>query len=172
MTSQKLVCTLFFNSALTKYLIKLSADVEESDEEIIGSYFHVLNDLERIGDHAENFHEIGMEMIERKIVFSKTAHDGIAAMRDAVMQMFDLSKDAFENLHREKLPELTQLEERVDGMKRDLIDAHFARLAEGNCSVDVSPYYSSVVVGLERTADHLVNIGYSIVNPTGSQKEN
>ena len=32
-------------------------------EEIIDSYFHVLNDLERIGDHAENFHEIGMEMI-------------------------------------------------------------------------------------------------------------
>ena len=26
------------------------------------------------------------------------------------------------------------------------------------------------IVGLERMADHLVNIGYSIVNPTGSQK--
>lgn len=57
-------------------------------------------------------------------------------------------------------------------MKRDLIAGHFARLAEGNCSVDVSPYYSSVVIGLERVSDHLVNIGFSIVNPTGSQKDN
>ena len=162
----------FTNSALTKYLIKLSADVEESDEIIIGSYFHVLNDLERIGDHAENFHEIGVEMINRNISFSEKARGGITAMRDTVMNMFSLSKDAFENLHREKLPELTQLEESVDGMKKELIAGHFARLAEGNCSVDVSPYYSSVVVGLERVADHLVNIGYSIVNPTGSQKEN
>ena len=56
-------------------------------------------------------------------------------------------------------------------MKRELIADHFNRLAEGNCSVEVSPYYSSVVVGLERVADHLVNVGYSIVNPIGSQKE-
>ena len=162
----------FTNSELTKYLIKLSAEVEESDEVIIGSYFHVLNDLERIGDHAENFHEIGVEMINRKISFSEKARGGITTMRDTVMDMFALSKDAFENLHREKLSELTQLEESVDGMKKELIAGHFARLAEGNCSVDVSPYYSSVVVGLERVADHLVNIGYSIVNPTGSQDEN
>lgn len=161
----------FTNSALTKYLIRLSADVEESDEEVIGSYFHVLNDLERIGDHAENFHEIGLEMIARKISFSEKALGGITTMRDTVMQMFAISKDAFENLHRDKLPELTQLEEGVDGMKKDLIAGHFTRLAEGNCSVDVSPYYSSVIVGLERVADHLINVGYSIVNPTGSQKQ-
>lgn len=162
----------FTNSALTKFLIRLSADMEESDEKIIGSYFHVLNDLERIGDHAENFHEIGMEMIERKISFSDKARGGITDMRDTVMRMFDISKEAFETLHRDHLPELTQLEESVDDKKKDLIAGHFSRLAEGNCSVDVSPYYSSVIVGLERVADHLVNIGYSIVNPTGSQKQN
>lgn len=161
----------FTNSALTKYLIKLSADVEESDERVIGSYFHVLNDLERIGDHAENFHEIGIEMTDRKISFSEKACLDISSMRNTVMQMFTISKDAFENLHRENLPELTQLEESVDGMKKALIAGHFTRLAEGNCSVDVSPYYSSVVVGLERVADHLVNVGYSIVSPVGSQKE-
>lgn len=162
----------FTNSALTHFLIKLSVNMPESDENIIGSYFHVLNDLERIGDHAENFHEIGMEMIGKKIAFSERAHTGIETMRQNVMQMFDIAKDAFENLNKDRLPELTTLEESVDGMKKDLIASHFARLAEGNCSVDVSPYYSSVIVGLERVADHLVNVGYSIVSPTGSQKEN
>ena len=162
----------FTNSALTHFLIKLSVNMPESDENIIGSYFHVLNDLERIGDHAENFHEIGMEMIGKKIAFSERAHTGIETMRQNVMQMFDIAKDAFENLNKDRLPELTTLEEGVDGMKKDLIASHFARLAEGNCSVDVSPYYSSVIVGLERVADHLVNVGYSIVSPTGSLKEN
>ncbi|MBQ2729926.1 MAG: Na/Pi cotransporter family protein [Clostridia bacterium] len=161
----------FTNKALTQFLIKLSVDVEESDEAVIGSYFHVLNDLERIGDHAENFHEIGVEMIGKKIAFSKTARDGIADMRDSVMQMFDLSKDAFDHLNVEELSDLNAIEDKVDGMKKSLISSHFTRLAEGNCSADVSPYYSSVVTGLERVADHLVNVGYSIVNPTGSQKK-
>ncbi|MBQ8415884.1 MAG: Na/Pi cotransporter family protein, partial [Clostridia bacterium] len=161
----------FTNSSLTRFLIQLSGAVEQSDEKIIGSYFHVLNDLERIGDHAENFHEIGIEMIEKKISFSAKAQGEIASMRESVMQMFYISKDAFENLNREQLPTLTALEEGVDVKKKELIASHFARLAEGNCNVDVSPYYSSVVVGLERVADHLVNVGYSIVNPTGSQKE-
>ena len=162
----------FTNSELTKYLIKLSADMEESDEKVIGSYFHVLNDLERIGDHAENFHEIGIEMINRGISFSNQARKGIEAMRDMTLEMFSLSKDAFENMNKGDLAKLGALEEAVDGMKRELIAGHFARLAEGNCSVAVSPYYSSVVIGLERVSDHLVNIGFSIVNPTGSQKDN
>ena len=162
----------FTNSALTKFLIRLSAEVEGSTEQVIGSYFHVLNDLERIGDHAENFHEIGIEMINRNISFSEQALKGITDMRNAVMEMLAISKETFETLRKDKLGDLTKLEESVDGMKKELIASHFARLAEGNCSVDVSPYYSSVIVGLERVADHLVNVGYSIVNPTGSQKEN
>ena len=161
----------FTNKALTQFLIKLSVDVEESSEMIIGSYFHVLNDLERIGDHAENFHEIGIEMIGKKITFSEKARSGINTMRDSIVRMFAISKDAFENLNKEQLPNLTVLEEGVDEMKKELIAGHFARLAEGNCSVDVSPYYSSVILGLERVADHLVNVGFSILNPTGSQSE-
>ena len=161
----------FTNGTLTEFLIKLSAAIEGSDEKIIGSYFHVLNDLERVGDHAENFHEIGMEMINKNISFSEHALKGITDMREAVMKMFAISIDTFENLHKDKLFELTELEESVDKMKRELIARHFERLAEGNCSVDVSPYYSSVITGLERVADHLVNVGYSIVNPIGSQKE-
>ena len=162
----------FTNGALTKFLIKLSAIASQSDERIIGSYFHVLNDLERIGDHAENFHEIGMEMIEKRISFSEKAQSEILSMRESIMQMFYIAKDAFENLNKEQLPALAKLEDGVDVKKKALIASHFARLAEGNCNIDVSPYYSSVVVGLERVADHLVNIGYSIINPIGSEKEN
>ena len=161
----------FTNGALTKFLIKLSANASQSDERIIGSYFHVLNDLERIGDHAENFHEIGMEMIGKKIGFSEKAQGEILSMRESIMQMFYIAKDAFENLNRDELPTLASLEEGVDVKKKELIASHIARLAEGNCNIDVSPYYSSVVVGLERVADHLVNVGYSIVNPIGSEKD-
>ena len=160
----------FTNGALTKFLIKLSSGMEQKEERVIGAYFHVLNDLERIGDHAENFYEIGSEMKSKDISFSEKANGDIIAMRSVVMDMFLIAKDAFKNLSKNKLPKLTTLEESVDDKKTELISSHFARLADGSCRVEVSPYYSSVVLGLERVADHLVNVGYSILNPTGSQK--
>ena len=161
----------FINSALTKYLIKLSAVVEQSDEKKIGAYFHVLNDLERIGDHAENFYEIALEMKAKALVFSDEAQGELLKMRESVMQMFALAKEAFEDLKKDRLSQLTELENTVDDMKKTLTANHFARLAEGRCHVEHSPYYSSVVAGLERVADHLVNVGYSIVSPTGSQTD-
>ena len=160
----------YTNSALTKFLIRLSTEVEVSDERVIGSYFHVLNDLERIGDHAENFYEIGEEMRAKELEFSDIAKAEINGMCELVTNMFAIAKDSFENLNEAGLPELTKLEEQADEMKKTLTASHFARLAEGNCNVDHSPYFSSTVGGLERVADHLVNVGYSIVSPTGSQK--
>ena len=160
----------FTNSALTQFLIKLSSTVEQSDEQIIGSYFHVLNDLERIGDHAENFYEIGEEMLSKKIIFSDNAQQDIQKMHSKIMLMLEIAKNAFEYLNKEKLSELAALEDDVDRMKKEFTANHFLRLAEGNCSMDVSPYYSSTILGFERVADHLVNIGFSIVNPVGSQK--
>lgn len=162
----------FTNGALTKFLIKLSPTASPSDERVIGSYFHVINDLERIGDHAENFYGIAEEMGDKEIAFSEVGRKEISKMREKIFGMLDISKDAFENLNKEKLPKLTELENQVDKMKKELIKNHFARLAEGNCCIDVSPYYSSAVTGLERVADHLVNVGYSILNPIGSQKAN
>ena len=161
----------FTNGALTEFLIKLSSNVEQSDEHVIGSYFHVLNDLERIGDHAENFFDIAAEMSKKKIDFSERALKDLGAMHDKVVEMIAISREVFDNLNKDILTELAVLEEQTDRMKRELTASHFARLADGDCSMEVSPYYSSVIVGLERIADHLVNVGYSIVNPIGSQKE-
>ena len=161
----------FTNGALTRFLIKLSSAVEGSDEFIIGSYFHVLNDLERVGDHAENFYEIVSEMSGKGLSFSQKGGDDLIKMYGMVLEMLKLSGKVFDELNKEDLHKLDILEDRIDAMKKELTANHFARLAAGNCSVGVSPYYSSTVAGLERVADHLVNVGYSIVSPIGSQNE-
>ena len=161
----------FTNHALTKFLVKLSALVDSSDEKKIGAYFHVLNDLERIGDHAENFYQIGMQMQESGLAFSQAAQEEIAEMKKVVLAMFEIAKEAFEQGNSTRLDELTALENRADNLKKELSASHYARLAEGNCRVELSPYFTSTVAGLERVADHLVNVGYSVLNPTGSQSE-
>jgi len=161
----------FTNGALTTFLIKLSSQISASDEATIGAYFHVLNDLERIGDHAVNFYDIAQEMRQKELVYSDEAKSELQSMCDAVLSMFAVARTAFENQNFGCLPELTRYEDQVDEMKKSLTAKHYARLSEGSCSVTHSPYYTSTVMGLERVADHLVNVGYSIQNPTGSQKE-
>ena len=162
----------FTNGALTNFLIKLSAHMDGQDEQRIGSYFHVLNDLERIGDHAENFHEIGQEMLSKKLSFSEAGLADIRKMFDVVLQMLSIAKDAFDTEHPDHLPELTALENQTDEMKRVFSAMHFSRLSEGHCSLEVSPYFTSAITGLERVADHIVNVGYSICNPTGDDNDN
>lgn len=161
----------FTNSELTRFLIKLSPNLDDSDEQTVGSYFHVLNDLERIGDHAENFNEIGEEMAKSDLTFSDRAKVEITEMKNTVFDMFEIAKDAFENANKQDLGKLDTLEEKVDEMKDRLTTEHFTRLAEGFCKVELSPYYSSAVLGLERVADHLINVGYSIESPVGSQND-
>lgn len=162
----------FTNGALTQFLIKLSACVDEREEQRIGAYFHVLNDLERIGDHAENFHEIGQEMLAKKLSFSDTALLDIQQMHSVVVSMIAIAKETFDAEKLDRLPALSKLEKETDEMKRSFSAKHFSRLSEGNCSLEVSPYYTSTIAGLERVADHIVNVGYSICNPIGDDEEN
>ncbi len=160
----------FTNNAMTKYLIQLSPLLDSGDEQVVGSYFHVLNDLERIGDHAENFYEIGSQMGAENLAFSDMAFGEIMEMYRKVDRMFEIALDAFDNVSAEHLRELTDLENEVDALKKKLSSQHFTRLATGDCKVEQSAYFFSTVSGLERVADHIINIGYSILTPTGDQK--
>ncbi|MBQ3589532.1 MAG: Na/Pi cotransporter family protein, partial [Clostridia bacterium] len=166
----------FTNKSLTDFLIKLTSEANQEDEKHIGACFHVINDLERIGDHAKNFLEISLELIEKELTLSQDAKDEVSYMASKVERMFELAIEVFEATSRPeacevsaKLAELSMLEAETDKLKKDYISNHFSRLAEGKCDASHSPYYMSIVTRLERVADHLINVGYSIVNPTGSQ---
>ena len=162
----------FMNNALTKYLIKLSSLVNSDEEKIIGSYFHVLNDIERIGDHAENFMEVGIKLIENNLSFSKEGEEEVKTMYSKVLAMYDLAIEGFDDVKKNHLKELDKYEQQLDDMKDDLSSSHFDRLADGKCSIEMGDMFYSIISGLERVGDHLVNVGYSIFNPTGSQTLN
>jgi len=160
----------FSNNAITKYLIKLSPNLDASDETRVAGFFHVINDVERLGDHAENFYEIGAQMKEAGLQFSETAQNEIKNMVEKTTEMFDIALDVFTTRNTTSLARLTELEKEVDLMKKNYIASHFNRLATGDCQVEVGAYFFSTISGLERIADHLINVGYSVLNPTGSQK--
>jgi len=104
------------------------------------------------------------------MAFTEGALADINTMTATVLEMFTLAEQVFETGDASRLSELTAIENRVDEMKRKYTEQHFQRLADGRCKIEHSAYFFSTISGLERVADHLINVGYSIVNPTGSQE--
>lgn len=48
----------FLNREITDYLVRANElELPLDDAKLVGGLFHVVNDIERIGDHAENFAE-------------------------------------------------------------------------------------------------------------------
>ena len=160
----------YINNRITDYLIELTHTASLKDEQMIGSFFHVVNDVERIGDHAYNFYEASIKMVNNDLKFSDTAKKEFEEMFEVVEQMFDLSFIIFHDQTVSNLKRLHDLESRTDELKNKLSTAHYERIQKNTCKMENSPFYTSLVSGLERVADHLVNVGYSIVNPTGDDE--
>lgn len=157
----------YINNAITQFLINLTHNVSLKDEKTLGSYFHVVNDIERIGDHAYNFYESSLKMVSNDIKFSDVAKKEFDSMFDVICQMFELTFVIFHDKSSDSLKKLHDLEDQTDNLKNTLSTAHYERIQNKTCHVENSPFYTTLVSELERVADHLVNIGYSIVNPTG-----
>ena len=160
----------YINNALSDYMIRLSANAELREERKIGSYYHVINDIERIGDHACNFLKSASKMKSEELAFSETAKAEFNEMEKIIEEMFNLSARVFALKKTADLEKLHALEARTDEMKTRLSDAHFNRIKANLCNTQLSPFHSTFLSELERVADHLTNIGYSIVNPTGDEE--
>ena len=160
----------YINNQITTFLIDLTHKASEKDEKTIGSFFHVVNDIERIGDHAYNFYESSQKMVNNDLKFSDIAKKEFQEMFDIIDQMFDLTFIIFHDQTATNLKKLHELEDQTDELKNKLSTAHYERIQKNTCKMENSPFYTTLVSELERVADHLVNIGYSIVNPVGDDE--
>lgn len=162
----------YINKGVTKFLIKLSSQsLTRSDEKFVGSLYHVVSDIERIADYAENFVEAASDMHEGDIVFTSEAKDELEDMYDKVMAMFDEAMYIFENRDVSRLNAFSEREKEIDMTKRLLGNNHIERLNSGGCTVESGTHFYSIISALERIADHLTNIAFSIKSPSGSQRE-
>ena len=160
----------YLNNAITEFLIELSPLVNATDEKRVGAFFHVINDIERIGDHAYNFYETYNEMSGKDLSYSKDALEELKMFNDVILPMFDLARNIFNSKDKTLLNNLHDLETKTDELKTRFSDNHYQRIKAKQCINELSPYYSTLLVELERIADHLNNIGYSIINPVGNDE--
>ena len=130
----------------------------------IGGLFHVVNDIERIGDHAENVADSAKQRISTGVGFSKEAQRGLGEMVDMVNTLIQFAVEMFSSGTEEHLEDIMHLEDAVDEKERELQKEHVGRLTRNECSPEAGMLFSDIVSGLERVADHATNIAFSILN--------
>lgn len=156
----------YMNKEITNYLVKANEmDLPSADTKILSGLFHVVNDIERIGDHAENFADSAKERIEKNIDFSDKAVKQLQEMTDMVLQELEYALDMFSKRSPEHMREIVELENEVDAFEKKLQRSHVKRLSKEKCTPEAGMLYSDALSGLERAADHATNIAFAILEP-------
>lgn len=149
----------FLNKSITDYLVRINqTTLPIEDLKSLGAMFHVVNDIERIGDHAENVADAAKRRAESGIGFSKEAIKELGEMLDMVNTIVQYAIDTLHNDSDEHIEDIMRLEDAVDEKERELQQAHVDRLTRNECTPEAGMLYSDIVSGLERVADHATNI--------------
>ena len=154
----------FLNHAITDYLVKINqTTLPIEDLKSLGALFHVVNDIERIGDHAENVADAARQRKESGIVISKEAQGELGELLDMVIKLIRYSMDMFARSDESHMREIIGLEDKVDAKEKEMQRAHVQRLTRGECSPEAGMMFSDIASGLERVADHATNIAFAVI---------
>ena len=148
----------FLNIETTKFLVKLTPSINEKTAEDVSKYFHLLNDIERIGDHAKIMLDESNEMRNKSLKFSQEAIDEFNKAYDIIDKLFDLSIKAFDNNTQKGIEDYTILLEKFKNMEKEFVQKHFERLRLGKCSMELGSFYTSTFAHFNSICSHLENI--------------
>lgn len=155
----------FLNHAITDYLVKINqVGLPVEDLKSIGNLFHVANDIERIGDHAENIADCAKQRKNTQISISDEARKELGMILENVNTIVQYAFEMFREQSEDKIDEILRLEDNIDRMERELQNAHVARLTRNECTPEAGMIFSDIVSGLERVADHATNIAFSVLD--------
>ncbi len=153
-----------YEDQLGTYMVKLSSTgVSDSDSKKIAKILHTINDFERIGDHAENLVGVAREIHEKRIEFSHEAKQEIAKLREATLEIIDITTEAFTKNDLELASSVEPLEQVIDGIITDIKSRHVKRLQHGNCTIELGFVLTDLLTNYERVSDHCSNVAVAII---------
>jgi len=153
----------FLNKTLQEYLARLSGAIyNDEDARFMARSFHVINDLERIGDYSENIVEYTREITEVGGKISEAAQREIDALSTKIDELYKKALWTYTEHDLNALAEAGQIEESIDESCEDMAQKHIERANSGECEIGIGAYYLSLISDSERVADHIYNVAKSI----------
>ena len=154
---EKMINTLQLD--ITNFLFALSnrnlSDLERIKADVL---FHIVNDIERVGDHADNIAEISQFMEDKKVIFTEDARKELDTIFELASKNFYDSITALKTSDFELAATITEREREINILEQNARNSHMARLHAGTCSVEAGIYFLDIISNLERISDHSINI--------------
>lgn len=152
--------------AVSNYLVELmQRELSEEESKKIPSLLHIINDVERIGDHAENLRDLAERKIDEKLPFSKMAISEIRRIQGEIDQMVEEAISALKTNEVKEAQKVIERESRVNLLRDKLNQNHVKRLEDGTCKVLSGIVFLEMVSNFEKIGDHLTNIGQAVISP-------
>ena len=157
----------FLSKAITDYIVKINGlEIEDHDRQVVAAMYSAIQDLERIGDHAENIVEYTRTMIENNLVLSESALDEMRDICEKCRTLMELSFAMFnaQGGSPELIERIIQVEDSVDECKDDYKMSHITRMNAGECNADTGTVFLNMLIDIERVGDHAINVAFAIPN--------
>lgn len=157
----------YLSKEITDYIVKINAlDVEAHDHQVVAAMYSAIQDLERIGDHAENIVEYARTVIEENQKFSDTAIAEMHDISDKCRSLMELSFAMFnaQGGSPELIERIIKVEDDVDDCKDDYKQNHIRRMDAGECDAVAGTTFLNMLIDIERIGDHAINVAFAIPN--------
>ena len=144
---------------ITAYLVDLTKrSLSEVESDRVTLLFDNLNDIERVGDHAENIAELAEMRLEGNLYLSPSALEDLEEMTQLCIEILEDTKAVMQRPSTTLIDRILNMEEKADQLEREFRDRHISRLSAGKCHPASGVVFLDVISNLERVADHGANI--------------
>jgi phosphate:Na+ symporter len=149
---------------ITSYLSALSRKNLSDEVSIeLPVLLHTVNDLERIGDHAENIVEIAYRKVDQRLSFSDAAMEQTEQLRKEAEEMLDSIIESLQNNDVEAAKSALANEDELNRMQIEFRGGHVERMGQGVCTPEAGLIFIDLVDNVEKIGDHLTNIAQAII---------
>lgn len=147
------------NASISEYISNvLSIPMSQQDSDIITGYFRIVGNIERIGDHADNFAGYSRFFISRGLTMSDAAVDEVRHMKSLTVDTMEFLEGDRREDAATMLINVSRGEQDIDDMTDEYRNRQMDRMKDGVCTAEVSVIYSEMLTDFERIGDHLLNI--------------
>ncbi len=148
-----------YEDALSTYLTKLSTkSLTERESHAVGKFNKCITDWERISDYAKGIAYTQRKLYQEGEHFSEKATLEAQVFFAAAQEIVELTVQCFVHEDAEQAICITPLADHITKLKRVIRENHNARLAKGECSVELGMALTDMVTSFERIAKHCTNI--------------